>query len=184
MKLIVGLGNPGTEYENTRHNAGFLAIDKIRDELNDFGCEFSDFALDKKAKAEISSGNVGEEKVLLVKPQTFMNSSGESVGYLVNFYKLNPEEDLLIIYDDIDLSLGEMRTSGTSAGGHNGVQSIFDHLNTESVQRVRLGSGGQDEIKDLKSYVLQNFSAGDKDKLNKVIQESLAIVKDWLNIKY
>ena len=182
MKIIVGLGNPGTEYENTRHNTGFLAIDKIFAGSRSLGYEFSDFTHDKKSNAEISQGMVGAEKVLLVKPQTFMNSSGESVGQLVNFYKLNPEEDILLIYDDIDLPLGEMKTTGTSAGGHNGVQSIFDHLNTESVQRIRIGTGTQEDIKDLKEYVLQKFSAEEKGKLDEVMMGSLTAIGNFLNI--
>ncbi|MBU1178634.1 aminoacyl-tRNA hydrolase [Patescibacteria group bacterium] len=178
MKLIVGLGNPGEEYKNTRHNAGFMAVDYLQKKLGEAG-DFSDFKFDKKANAEISQGLMGEEKVLLIKPQTFMNSSGQAVQQLVNFFKLDPEQDLLVIYDDLDLPLGEIRTSGTSAGGHNGVQSIFDSLGIENIQRVRIGiqEKPRQEIEDQAYYVLQNLREEKRKKINDTFEDVVPLVK-------
>lgn len=183
MKIIVGLGNPGEEYKNTRHNIGFMAVDFLREQLGKDG-DFSDFKFDKKANAEISRGLVGEEKVLLVKPQTFMNSSGQTAQQLVSFYKLNSKRDLLMIYDDLDLPLGEMRASGTSAGGHKGMQSIFDALNTEDIKRIRVGIQGKPraEIEDTAYYVLQNFGEEEIKKLSKTLASIISPLKDFLSI--
>ncbi|MFH2104972.1 MAG: aminoacyl-tRNA hydrolase [Parcubacteria group bacterium] len=181
MKLIVGLGNPGEEYKNTRHNAGFMAVDYLQKKLGEAG-DFSDFKFDKKANAEISQGLMGEEKVLLIKPQTFMNSSGQAVQQLVNFYKLNPEQDLLVVYDDLDLPLGEIRTSGTSAGGHNGMQSIMDMLGTENIKRIRIGIQGKlrEEIEDTAYYVLQDFSATVMKTLKSSFDNIIESVKTFI----
>ena len=180
MKIIVGLGNPGDEYKNTRHNTGFMAVDYLRKQLGEDD-NFSDFAFDKKAKAEISSGAVGKEKVLLAKPQTFMNSSGQAVQQLVNFYKLDSEQDLLLIYDDLDLPLGEIRTAGTSAGGHKGVQSVFDALGTENIQRVRVGIRGEsrEKIEDAAYYVLQNFGEEEKEKIMESFKDIAPLMEDF-----
>lgn len=150
MKLIVGLGNPGKEYLHTRHNVGFEVLDLLSKDLN------ADFKLDKAFKGYIGSINIGEEKVILLKPTTFMNLSGESVISVVNFYKV-PLEDILIIYDDIALDLGRLRLRESgSAGGHNGVKSLIAHLNTQNFKRIRVGISGTD--KSLCSHVLGKFS--------------------------
>ena len=181
MKIIVGLGNPGDEYKNTRHNAGFMAVNLLQEQLGS-EASFSDFSFDKKANAEIAEGLVDEEKVLLVKPQTFMNSSGQAVQRLVDFYKLDPEQDLSMIYDDLDLPIGEIRDSGNSAGGHNGVQSIFDSLGTENIQRMRIGIQGKprEEIEDIAHYVLQNFGKEELIELRKSLEDILPLTKDFL----
>ncbi|NQV13773.1 MAG: aminoacyl-tRNA hydrolase [Parcubacteria group bacterium] len=185
MKLIVGLGNPGEEYKNTRHNAGFMAVDYLRGELGSES-DFSDFKFDKKANAEISSGLIKGEKVLLVKPQTFMNSSGQAVQQLVNFFKLDSKQDLLVVYDDLDLPLGEIRTSGTSAGGHNGMQSIMNMLGTEDTKRIRIGIQGKprEEIEDTAYYVLQNFTKGEKKKITDSLIEVEPFTATFLEIDH
>ncbi|MFZ2299531.1 MAG: aminoacyl-tRNA hydrolase [Candidatus Moraniibacteriota bacterium] len=157
MKLIIGLGNPGKEYEKTRHNAGFLCVDFLRKEFS-----FSPFVLDKKISAEISSGMIGTEKVLLVKPDTFMNDSGTAVRSLLGFYKLSPA-DIIVIHDDLDIVPGTYRTTVSSrAAGHNGVQDIIDTVGTQDFFRIRLGIGRPDEAMGARmsshDFVLQDFS--------------------------
>lgn len=134
MHLIIGLGNPGTQYETTRHNVGFMAIDKIADFFS-----FENFKTDKKLKAEITKGNIGEKETILVKPQTFMNNSGQAVTACKNFFKV-PDKNILVIHDDIDIELGKIKTaqSGGSAG-HNGIKSIIELLGTKDFQRIRIG---------------------------------------------
>lgn len=134
MKLVVGLGNPGTEYEQTRHNVGFRVVDKLADTL---GWKWNEH----RARAILSSGTIGAEKVILAKPITFMNLSGEAVGELVRWYKLQPE-DVLVVYDELDLPVGKLRLRGDgSAGGHNGLDNIIRHLHTNRVPRLRVGIG-------------------------------------------
>ncbi len=134
MKLVIGLGNPGVEYERTRHNAGFRVVDKLAAQE---GWKWNE----RRSRAVLASGNLGLEKVTLAKPITYMNLSGESVGELVRWYKLHPE-DILVVYDELDLPIGKvrLRTSG-SAGGHNGMDSIIRHLHTNVFPRLRIGIG-------------------------------------------
>lgn len=132
MKLIVGLGNPGKEYEWTRHNAGFMVMDEIANSLN---CAIDQ----KKFKALIGTCNVQGEKVILMKPQTFMNLSGEAVGEAMRFYQIDLD-DVLIIYDDLDLPVGKLRLRMKgSAGGHNGIKSIIQHVHSQDFKRIRVG---------------------------------------------
>jgi PTH1 family peptidyl-tRNA hydrolase len=133
MKLIVGLGNPGIQYERTRHNAGFRCVDKLAHKMH--------FTWEWRGKAMIAVGLIDTEKVLLVKPLTYMNKSGEAVSELLRWYKLSPE-DIRVIYDDLDLPLGtiRLRTKG-SAGGHNGLDNIIHHLHTNQFPRLRIGIG-------------------------------------------
>jgi PTH1 family peptidyl-tRNA hydrolase len=169
MKIIIGLGNPGKEYEKTRHNAGFLCTDWLRKE---FG--FAPFVSDKKMSAEISSGMIENEKVLIAKPQTFMNRSGAAVLALLKFYKLSPS-DIVVIHDDLDIALGKFKTSSSSrSAGHNGVQNIIDTLGTQDFLRVRLGIGRPIDASNNLSesfasdFVLQNFSLEELVALTKV----------------
>lgn len=135
MKLVIGLGNPGPQYFNTRHNFGFLALNYLQDSLPGF----SAWQANDKFKALISEGQIGEEKVLLAKPQTFMNNSGQAAKILTDFYKLDPA-DILVLHDDLDLPLGEIRVSQNSgAAGHKGAQSIIEKLGTKNFTRLRLG---------------------------------------------
>ncbi|MBQ8519381.1 MAG: aminoacyl-tRNA hydrolase, partial [Agathobacter sp.] len=152
MFVIVGLGNPGKKYENTRHNAGFISIDALADK---YGISISE----KKHKALCGSGVIEGNKVLLVKPQTFMNLSGESVRAVMDFYKIDPEEDMLVIYDDISLAPGNIRIRKKgSAGGHNGIKSIIAHAGTQNFMRIKVGVGEKPSGWDLADYVLGHFS--------------------------
>lgn len=133
MKLIVGLGNPGTQYEQTRHNVGFRVVDALASQHN--------WRWERRGRAMLSTGTIGTEKVILVKPLTYMNNSGEAVGELLRWYKLQPE-DLLIIYDDLDLAVGRVQLkAGGSPAGHNGISSIIHHLHTNAFPRLRVGIG-------------------------------------------
>ena len=134
MKLIVGLGNPGNKYEKTRHNIGFEVISKLQEELNIVGEK-------DKFQGLLSEKNIDGEKVLFLKPQTFMNLSGNSIIEVINFYKLNPKTDLVVIYDDMDLPVGKLRVKEKgSSGGHNGIKSIISHLGDEFL-RIKCGIG-------------------------------------------
>jgi len=165
MKLIIGLGNPGPEYKNTRHNTGFQTVDTLAKKLD------ADFKFEKKFNADIVQTNIDNTKTLLVKPQTFMNESGQSVQTLVSFYKLDPKKDITIIYDDIDLPLGEYKTSGQSSGGHKGMQSIMNSLNYQDLDRFRIGvlSLPKEKINDTSKYILGKFTKKEQKTLEQVI---------------
>lgn len=160
MFLIAGLGNPGTEYENTRHNIGFRAIDNIAEKYN--------ISLNRqKFKGIYGEGFINNEKVILLKPLTYMNLSGDSIREIMNFYKISNEE-ILVIYDDISLDVGRIRLREKgSAGGHNGIKSIIQNLGTDVFSRIKIGVGTPDT--DLVSYVLGKFSKED----NEILKESL-----------
>jgi PTH1 family peptidyl-tRNA hydrolase len=160
MYIIAGLGNPGKDYETTRHNAGFMTIDRLADQL---GCEVTT----RKFQGLTGSGFIGGEKVILLKPQTFMNASGESIRAAADFYKLEPDH-ILVIYDDISLDVGSIRVRVKgSAGGHNGMKSIIAHLGTENFPRIRVGIGEKPERMDLADYVLGHFSKEEMENLQK-----------------
>ncbi len=160
MKVVVGLGNPGLEYENTRHNSGFIAIDNISKKMQ---IEVNK----KKFNALVGEGNYNGEKLILVKPQTYMNLSGESVKQIVDFYKLNLS-DLIVIYDDIDLKLGNIRIKPSgSPGTHNGMRNITSLLGSEEFIRVRIGIGKPPEYITLMDYVLMKFSKEEKEIIEK-----------------
>ena len=151
MLIIAGLGNPGKEYENTRHNAGFMVMDALAEKI---GADISE----KKHKALCGKGVIGGEKGILMKPQTYMNSSGESIRAAADYYKVDPE-DILIVYDDISLAPGQLRIRAKgSAGGHNGIKSIIAHLGTQEFPRVKVGVGEKPKGYDLADYVLGHFT--------------------------
>ena len=151
MYIIVGLGNPTKEYQNTRHNIGFDVIDKLAD-------MYSISVLEKKHKALVGKGIINGQKVILAKPQTYMNLSGESVRELVDYYKIDEETELVIIYDDISLDVGQLRIRKKgSAGGHNGIKSIIQHLGTDVFPRIKMGVGEKPKGYDLADYVLGHF---------------------------
>jgi PTH1 family peptidyl-tRNA hydrolase len=155
MKIIVGLGNPTREYEGTRHNVGFSVIQRISDE---YGIPVET----KKHKALIGKGIIEGEKVILAKPQTYMNLSGESVREMLSYYKCD-NSDLLVIYDDISLDVGRIRLRAKgSAGGHNGIKNIIANLGTDVFDRIKVGVGEKPKNMDLVDYVLGRFS---KDEL-------------------
>lgn len=151
MYIIVGLGNPEQKYEGTRHNIGFSAITTLADEYN--------ISVDAvKHRALIGKGVIDGQKVILAKPLTYMNLSGESVRELVDYYKIIPEESLLVVYDDINLDTGKLRIRAKgSAGGHNGMKSIIKHLGTQEFPRVRIGVGEKPAGWDLADHVLGRF---------------------------
>lgn len=156
MFIIIGLGNPTKQYEGTRHNVGFDVIDRL---AYKYGIPVDS----KKSKALVGTGVIDGHKVLLVKPQTYMNLSGESVRSLVDFYKIDEASEILIIYDDISLDVGQMRirTKG-SAGGHNGIKSIIQHLGSQEFLRIKVGVGEKPKEYDLANYVLGHFSKGEQ----------------------
>lgn len=159
MYIIAGLGNPGKQYAQTRHNVGFDTIDILADKYN--------ISVDtKKHKALCGKGMIEGQKVVLAKPQTFMNLSGESVRELVDFYKIDPEEELIVIYDDISLEPGKIRIRKKgSAGGHNGIKNIIAQLGTQNFQRVKVGVGEKPKGWDLADYVLGHFSKAERAQM-------------------
>ncbi len=173
MKLIVGLGNPGKEYEKTRHNAGFLALDELIGQIQDLRFKIQDgFKYEDKFDAEMMGGEIKGEKVIFVKPQTFMNNSGEAVKKIADFYKISPS-DIIIIHDDLDIPFGEVKVkTGGSSAGHNGVQSVIDHLGTEAFRRVKIGIGRPTEGISADKYVLQPFSGEEQAELVAILGEA------------
>lgn len=172
MYIIVGLGNPGKQYEHTRHNVGFLTIDDLADKHN--------IKVNKiKHKALIGEGFIGREKVLLVKPQTFMNLSGRSVREIIEYYKVDPDK-LIVIYDDVDIEVGKVRIRKKgSAGTHNGMRSILYDIQTDLFPRVRIGIG-KDERIELGSYVLSKFKKEEIDAIKKSIIDSAQAVEVFI----
>ena len=164
MYIIVGLGNPGKEYENTRHNAGFNSIDVLADKYNINIRE-------AEHKALVGKGYIEGQKVILVKPQTYMKNSGEAVREITDYYKVDPESEIIVLYDDISLPVGTLRIRDKgSAGGHNGIKSIIQHLGTQVFLRIKVGVGDKNPNMDLVNHVLGHF---DKDD-SAVMKESFA----------
>jgi len=163
IRLIVGLGNPGKEYAETRHNVGFMVLDRL---ARHFGSEWKN---EKARKGELAAG----PGVLLVKPQTYMNNSGECVGSLMRYFKFQPEQ-VLVIYDDIAFPVGTLRLrAGGSAGGHNGMKSLIAHLGTEKFPRLRLGIGVPGQ-KDMIGHVLGKFTPTERPLLEETLDKAQA----------
>jgi len=183
MKLIVGLGNPGKQYLKTRHNAGFQALDFLREH---FG--FEKFHRDIRFHAEISVGTVRGEKYLLIKPSTFMNRSGNAASLLMRYYRLTPN-DIFVLHDDLDIAPGTARTTCSSrAAGHNGVQNIIDQLDTQDFFRIRLGIGRPSPIsspsdtapsacRSTHEYVLETFPDAEQRLLESVFPSLPALIE-------
>lgn len=164
MFLIAGLGNPDKKYEKTRHNIGFDTVDALAEKYNISITE-------KKHKALCGSGVIEGVKVILAKPQTYMNLSGESIAEIVNFYKLDPESEMLIIFDDISLAPGNIRVRKKgSAGGHNGIKSIISSVGTSNFMRIKVGVGEKPQGWDLADHVLGRFSSGDRKLVDEAIE--------------
>ena len=175
MKLIVGLGNPGKEYENTRHNVGFMAIDRIASKYN---AKFS-----SKLNGEYVMIQNQGEKIILLKPQTYMNLSGEAVNTFAKYYKIDLS-DILIISDDLDLELGHFKLkSKGSSGGHNGLKNIELCLHTNQYKRLKIGISKNRNI-DTKDYVLGKFSYNEKEKINCVLDTVIDIFNDFCNFSF
>lgn len=166
MFIVVGLGNPTKKYEKTRHNVGFDCIDYLADK---YGISVSE----NKCKALVGSGIMEGQKVLLVKPQTFMNASGEAVCAIMNYFKIDPETEMLVIYDDITLAPGGLRIRKKgSAGGHNGIKSLIALCGTQGFARVRIGVGEKPEGWDLADHVLGHFSKEDRMLVDDAIKDA------------
>ena len=171
MFIIAGLGNPTLQYEGTRHNVGFDVIDMLADRYN--------ISVDgRKGRALVGKGIIGGQKVLLVKPQTYMNLSGESLRELVNYYKIDEEHELLVIYDDISLDVGRLRIRKKgSAGGHNGIKNIIAHLGTQEFPRIKVGIGNKPEGWDLADYVLSKYSKAEQEALKEASDDVIGAVR-------
>jgi PTH1 family peptidyl-tRNA hydrolase len=173
--LIVGLGNPGADYAKTRHNAGFLLVEKLAAQWR------SGWANERKFQARMSRAERGGRMILLAEPQTFMNLSGESVGALVKFYQL-PLERILVVVDDADLPLGEIRLRpGGGTGGHHGLESVMQHLGSREYARLRIGIGRKDEAREITGHVLGKFSTAEKALLEKVLERAAGQMECWLD---
>lgn len=173
MKLIVGLGNPGLEYEKTRHNAGFMAVEKLAEAFH-----FPEFKKLDKFKALVSEGEIAGEKILLVKPLTFMNLSGHSVQALCSYYKLELK-DLLILYDDVEIPLGKVRLKPTgSAAGQKGMASIIQELGSMDIPRVRIGIKAEKPFPgQLSDFVLGRFTVNEQIQIEEVIDHMPSVVE-------
>jgi len=182
MKIIIGLGNPEKEYAGTRHNVGFALAEKIRTEWN-----FPEFAFNKKFNAEISKGNFSGQEILLVKPQTFMNLSGEATRAILDFYKLTAD-DLIVIHDDLDIAAGKYKiATDSSSAGHNGVQNIIDQLGTQKFRRIRIGIG--EEVSgapicklNAHDFVLNKFTSDEIEKIEKIKDDILSEIKKLVSL--
>ena len=176
MKLIVGLGNPGREYENTRHNMGFITIDRFADKYN--------VKIDKKKFNGLYTDlNINGEKVILLKPQSYMNLSGEVVRRFVDFYKIDVS-DILIISDDLDLQFGTFKLKGQgSSGGHNGLKNIELHLKTSEYKRLKIGISNNKMI-DTKDYVLGKLNEEETNKITEILPITNKIIEDFTTVDF
>ncbi|XID91782.1 aminoacyl-tRNA hydrolase [Paenibacillaceae bacterium WGS1546] len=165
MRWIVGLGNPGKNYAETRHNAGFMVVDELARRLN------ADVA-QSKCKALVGEARVGDEKVALIKPMTYMNLSGESVRAFMDYYKAKLE-DLIVVYDDLDTEVGRIRLRYQgSPGGHNGIKSIIQHVGTQTFNRVRVGISRPEPGFMITDYVLSGFAKSEKDAFRRSVDDA------------
>jgi peptidyl-tRNA hydrolase, PTH1 family len=169
MFLIIGLGNIGKKYERTRHNAGFLALDFIHHTY-----QFDSWTEEKNLSGYTAKGTIGTQKVILFKPTTLMNNSGQAVAKIIHYYKLTLN-DILIVHDDMDIAPGKIKyTLSSRAAGNNGVQSIIDHLRTQDFKRIRIGIGKPSDVlgycEPFHNYVLENFTSSEEEVLQKLFQ--------------
>lgn len=175
--LICGLGNPGQEYQFTKHNIGFLALDEVQTHF-----AAPSFKENKKFNALVSEVTMGQNKVILLKPLTYMNNSGQSIRAAADYYKIEIS-NILPIYDDIDLDFGQIRIRKSGGPGtHNGMKSILQHLGSEDFPRIRLGIGKPHPKQDLRDYVLENFNKTDQKELEAFLAKIPAIIEEWLNL--
>lgn len=176
MKLIVGLGNPGHEYQKTRHNAGFLALDALKKDFS-----FDTFSADKKLRGEFAKGKSSRQVLVFLKPTTFMNESGVAVQAAMHFYKLNAS-DIMIIHDDKDIPLGETRVQiNRGPAGHNGVRSIIEKIGTQDFARIRIGVAPVEKtIVETADFVLGKFTKEEINQLTAVFHHVASDVKNWL----
>lgn len=171
MYIIVGLGNPGRDYTNTRHNIGFDVIDTLADVA---GIS----VIEKKHKAIIGKGVLDGQRVILVKPQTYMNLSGESVRDIIDYYKVDEEQELIVVSDDTSLDVGSIRIRKKgSAGGHNGLKNIIAHLGHDTFMRVKMGVGEKPKGYDLADYVLGHFSSGERKLMDEAAKTAVEAIR-------
>lgn len=193
MKLIIGLGNPGEKYKKTRHNAGFMAVDKITAAF-----QFPSFNFQAKFNAEISEKSINDEKIILAKPQTFMNESGKAVKAIIDYYKIDVA-NIIIIHDDLDIALGKYKiVKDRTSAGHKGVQSIIDYLGTKDFTRIRIGieplGSSAEKDKSLDSprslgtkqiptaeFVLENFTENEQKIIDEVIEKTCGEIEILTN---
>jgi PTH1 family peptidyl-tRNA hydrolase len=174
LHFIVGLGNPGAGYKRTRHNAGFLLVEKLATRWQ------AEWKSERKFNARLARAKYQQHPVLLCQPQTFMNASGEAVGALMKFYRL-PRTRLLVVVDDADLPLGGIRLRpGGSSGGHHGLESIEQHLGSREFARLRLGIGRRDGAREITDYVLSRFDPAEKALVEKVLDRAAGQAECWL----
>lgn len=168
MYLVIGLGNPGKKFKNTRHNLGFEVINKLAQE--------EDFPQSKSlGKSLISEGKIKEQKVILAKPQTYMNKSGRAAKELLDHYSLNPD-NLIVIHDDLDLLTGELKISkDRGAGGHNGIKSVINQIGTKNFNRIRMGIGQEAGTPNQKKYVLGKFQQSERKKVEEMKQKAVEV---------
>ena len=175
LHLIVGLGNPGAEYAKTRHNAGFLLVEKLAEQWR------VPWSGERKFAARIARSEQHGRKVLLCEPLTFMNLSGEAVKAVVDFYQV-PLGQVLVVVDDADLPLGELRLRpGGGAGGHHGLESVMQHLGTRTYARLRIGIGRKNEARQITGHVLGKFGADEHELLEKVLERAAGQLDCWLS---
>jgi len=171
MTIIIGLGNPGEQYKKTRHNVGFMVVDAFAEKNN-----FLDFKLNKKSNALVSEGVIGEEKILLVKPQTFMNESGSAVRALLK----NKESKIVVVHDDIDLPVGKIKiVKERGSAGHKGVESIINNIGNEGLTRLRIGIASDKKTKAL-SVVLKDFSLKEQETIDETIKKAVEALDMFL----
>ena len=173
MKLVVGLGNPGRKYKDTRHNAGFMVIDRVADKYN--------VKLRKEErKAIVAKERIKGEKVILAKPQTFMNKSGVAVQQLADYYNLDTA-DILVVYDDLDLDVGQLKIKPKGGhGGHNGLKSVINLVGAKDFSRVRIGIG-RPKYRSVKDYVLSKFASKEQDEIDQVLNKGVKAVEFFLD---
>ncbi len=173
MKLIIGLGNPGKDYRKTRHNVGFEVVDEIVKRYN-----FEQLKLESKFDSDICKGTIDGKTAIVAKPQTFMNNSGKAVRSIMDYYKINID-NLIVIHDDLDIKLGNYRISkGKNSAGHNGVRSIIDHLATKDFERIRIGIGIDDKRIPTEDFVLSAFQVDEAEIIHKIIGDIALIIKE------
>ncbi len=170
MKLIVGLGNPGKKYETTKHNVGFMVIDQLID-------RYGESSVKEKYKCFVAEGKIRGEKVLLVKPQTFMNLCGEGVAPLASYFKVSPK-DIIVIYDDLDMPVGQLRVRAKGgSGGHNGIKSLIQMLGTQEFPRIKIGIGRPPQGWQTADYVLSTFTSDEWPQIQEALEKSAQAVE-------
>ncbi len=177
MKLVVGLGNPGKKYEGTRHNIGFDCIDRCAELM---GIELNEL----KFKGVFGKGAINGQKLILLKPLTYMNLSGESVRALLDYYRIEID-DLLVIYDDLDLPTGKIRLRQKgSAGGHNGIKSLIQHVGTQEFKRIRVGINRPQPGEAIVDYVLGTYRPDERESVNESIEQTAKAVQAWMSTPF